>query len=155
MNSEDRGDQTPGEQPASIESLEQITAALLPMITAQLKMATAYLAQIRPDAQTATVLAAHNPTSDEWDVAPGTTLPYVHSAINFEVRTPITSIVGYSDLLLNDNAVAKEHWESFVRVINSNGRRVQEVIRDCTDWLRHTRQATQLLNRERSLRLGA
>lgn len=50
------------------------------------------------------------------------------SNISHALRTPLTSIVGFADAILNDPALAKDQEEEFVRIIKSEGEKLSKFV---------------------------
>jgi len=50
------------------------------------------------------------------------------SKISHALRTPLTSIVGFAEAILNDPALAKDQEEEFVRTIKAEGERLAKFV---------------------------
>lgn len=58
------------------------------------------------------------------------------SNISHELRTPMNSIIGFSDILLKNNNLTREFLDKFLKSINSNAKHLDELLNNILDYSR-------------------
>lgn len=77
---------------------------------------------------------------------------HLSASLSHELRTPMTSIVGYTELLLDEQDVTPEQRREWLTMIHGGGQRLMELINDFLDMAKIEARAMTLRPRECDLR---
>jgi signal transduction histidine kinase len=73
------------------------------------------------------------------------------NTMSHEVRTPLTSIIGFADLLLDEGRLTSEERKEFAQIIRDEGRRLATLVNDCLDLSCLEKGSSQLARTETNI----